>query len=228
MRAYSVYGKKGRQRPGTNAPEDSAGDLLSVPEGRELSAPRIYGALAALLFTAACAWLAAALYPQTEAAAAAPESPAPEIMLRGIVLRRETALGLWEIPDGAEDGKRLSAAETGREAGLYFTQTDGFEALTPEDALPLSPERVEALLASEPGEAAPGRLVTERRVWLAALAEGENAFPAGTRCLLRLDGAEAPLPALVEDCEGSALLLRLEDAEPLYRLRFVEGTVSAG
>jgi hypothetical protein len=102
------------------------------------------------------------------------------------------------------------------------------KALTSEDALPLSPERVKQLLASPPGEAAAGRLVTDRRVWLAALAETEANLPAGTRCLLRLDGAEDPLPAISEACEGSALLLRLEDAEPLYRLRFVEGSLILG
>ena len=223
-----MYGKKERQRQGADAPEASAGDLLSVAEGRALSAPRVYGALAALLFTAACAWLAAAIFPPAEGAAAAPETPVPEMNLRGIVLRREAALGPWEIPAEAVDGKRLSAAETGREPGLYFAQTDGWEALTPEDALPLTEARVEELLSSEPGEAAPGRLVTDRRVWLAALAEGVPVFPAGTRCTLRLDGAEDPLPAVVEACEGSALLLRLEDAEALYRLRFAEGTLGVG
>ena len=85
------------------------------------------------------------------------------------MLRRELALEAGEIPDGAEDGKRLSAAETGREPGVYLADADGLEALTPDDALPLSPARLDALLAAAPGRAGAGRLLTARDCWYAAL-----------------------------------------------------------
>ena len=74
------------------------------------------------------------------------------------MLRRELALEAGEIPDGAVDGKRLSAAETGREPGVYVADADGLEALTPDDAQPLSPARVDALLAASPERAGAGRL----------------------------------------------------------------------
>ena len=183
--------------------------------------------MAALLFTAACAWLAAALFAPRQAAeaggAAAP--PVPRRSLSGILLRREIPLEVGEIPAGAEDGKRLSAAETGREPGVFLADEDGFAYLTPDDALPLSPARLDALLASGPERAGAGRLLVGRDCWYAALYEAGAPLPEkGSGCLLRFEGAEgefaATVLALSEESGRGAVLLRIPDgAQPLARLR---------
>ena len=185
--------------------------------------------LAALLFTAACAWLAAALFTPRGAAGpeAAAETSAPTWSLRGIVLRRELALEAGEIPDGAEDGKRLSAAETGREPGVYLADADGLEALTPDDALPLSPARLDALLAAAPERAGAGRLLTARDCCCAALCDSGAPLPEpGTACRLLFEGVggeyAAAVLAVSEEDGRRAVLLRIPDgAQPLARLRFV-------
>ena len=146
--------------------------------------------------------------------------------VRGIVLRREIRLAPWDVPASAADGKRLSAAETGGEPGLFFEASDGFSGLSPEDALPFSAGRAEALLAAAPGEAGGARLVTGNAVRVAALVEGGGAPEAGTRCRVRITGADGPCEALVEAADENAVLLRItEEPEFLCRVRFVEGTI---
>ena len=141
------------------------------------------------------------------------------------MLRRELALEAWEIPDGAVDGKRLSAAETGREPGVYLSDADGLEALTPDDAQPLSPARVDALLAAPPERTGAGRLLVGRDCWYAALCASGAAPPeAGTACRLRFEGVDgeyaASVLAVSEEDGRLAVLLRIPDgALPLARLR---------
>ena len=93
-----------------------------------------YAALAALLFAAACAWRGAALY----AALVPAEAPGAEERptggrLTGILLRHE--LSLAEAIPGAFEGERLSASETGLVPGRFYSACDGYESLSPEDAL---------------------------------------------------------------------------------------------
>ena len=140
------------------------------------------------------------------------------------MLRRELALEAWEIPDGAVDGKRLSAAETGREPGVYVADADGLEALTPDDAQPLSPARVDALLAASPERTGAGRLLVGRDCWYAALCVSGAPLPEeGSACRLRFDGVDgefaASVLALSEENGRRAVLLRIPDgAQPLARL----------
>ena len=140
------------------------------------------------------------------------------------MLRRELALEAGEIPADAVDGKRLSAAETGREPGVYVADADGLEALTPDDAQPLSPARVDALLAAQPETAGAGRLLVGRDCWYAALCASGAAPEAGTACRLRFEGVEgeyaASVLAVAEEDGRLAVLLRIPDgALPLARLR---------
>ena len=142
------------------------------------------------------------------------------------MLRRELALSPRDVPADAEDGKRLSAAETGRESGLFFAEGDGFSALAPEEAEPFSAARTESLLAAAPEASKGPRLVTGNAVWVAALVEGGGAPELGARCTVRITGADGALEALVEAADGDAVLLRLtEGLEYLCRVRFVEGTI---
>lgn len=144
------------------------------------------------------------------------------------MLRRELALEAGEIPADAEDGRRLSAAETGREPGVFIADEDGFAYLTPDDALPLSPVRLDALLASEPERAGAGRLLVGRDCWYAALCVSGAPLPEeGSACRLRFDGVDgefaASVLALSEENGRRAVLLRIPDgAQPLARLRLAQ------
>lgn len=200
-----------------------------------MSASRFYAALAALLFTAVSAWAGAALFgriPEPEAAPAEPEPTAAPGSLRGMVLRWEQALSPEEIPAGAADGERLSAAESGLGSGLFFAGADGYEYLTPADAQALTPEKLDRLLAAAPRKAGAGRLVTGRAFFCAAFLEGGGPLPeAGDLLRLRPKGLDRPITAEVvsaaEDAAGRrALLLRLTEGEELLgRTRFLESEI---
>ena len=143
------------------------------------------------------------------------------------MLRREIALDAREVPDDAVDGRRLSAAETGRVSGLFFAEGDGFAALAPEEALPFSAERTAALLAAAPLPSPGPRLVTGVAVRAAALVEGGAPPQPGARCRVRFDGVDGAFEALVEAVDENAVLLRLtEGLAYLGRVRFVEGTIA--
>ena len=198
-----------------------------------MSASRFYAALTALLFLAVSAWAGAALFGRIPAPQEAEESspPQPGGSLRGIVLRQEQVFPSGEAPAVAEDGKRLSARETGRGSGLYFDSADGWEFLTPADAEALSPEKLDRLLETAPRAAGGARLVTGRAFFYAAFLEGDAPPEAGAVLRLRFDGWDRPLPARVLSAETdgagrTALLLRLTEGEDfLGRARFVEAEI---
>ena len=199
---------------------------------REASAARFYAVLAALLFTAACAWIGAALFAPLEgglpAAAPRPETEAKQ--LRGVLLREELLLPADAFPD-AREGRRLSAAETGLAAGRYYSESDGYAFLSPADAEELSPAALDVLLALPPEKSDGARLVTGWDCRYAALFEGADAPAVGTRCRLRFDGAAEPLEALVlrasqDETGRTALLFRLTaGAEALDRERFADAEI---
>lgn len=192
-----------------------------------------YHALAALVFAAACAWCAAALYTGVDGFQSPAQTPAPTESagrFRGVLLRREARVAVSAFP-GVEEGERLSAERTGTESALFFPGGDGWEFLTPADAERLTPERLEALLSDgekEPGDEA--RLVYGFEQYCAALYEGE-AVPAPGPCRLRLAGEEGELRArllsVTTDALGRrTLLLRLTDfPQALYSARFIEGEI---
>ena len=189
-----------------------------------------YHALAALLFAAVCAWLGAAVFGALAVQdALREETPPVPGRLRGILLRRERALSPEEIPAGAEDGMRLSAAETGSEAGLFLSGADGLEDLSPEDAAALTPETLDVLLARKAErDADAGRLVPDFACCCAAFCEGGE--PAPGPCRVCIDGAgeyEGRVVSAARDEKGrTALLIRIPEGDAaLYRLRFVTGEV---
>ena len=189
-----------------------------------------YHALAALLFAAVCAWLGAAVFGALAVQdALREETPPVPGRLRGILLRRERALSPEEIPAGAEDGMRLSAVETGSEAGLFLSGADGLEDLSPEDAAALTPETLDALLARKAErDADAGRLVPDFACCCAAFCEGGE--PAPGPCRVCIDGAgeyEGRVVSAARDEEGrTALLIRIPEGDAaLYRLRFVTGEI---
>ena len=194
-----------------------------------------FHALAAMLFAAVCAWCAHSLY--AGLAEAAPPAPAPAPSeapasgrLRGVLLRREEAVEAAAFP-GAREGERLSAARTGSESALFFSGSDGWAFLTPDDAARLSPERLEALLQSDArDEPDRPRLVYGFEQLCAALYEGDES-PAPGPCRLRLEGIPEELGARLLSVSTDALgrvtlVLRLVDfPQELYSVRFVEGEV---
>ena len=194
-----------------------------------------YHALAALVFAAACAWAAAALYAELDA----PEPPDPTqevsavpvpCRFRGLIIRQEERLPVGSF-SGTEPGTRLSAAETGTESAIFFPDSDGWEKLTPADAHLLTPEKLEELLDREaPDPADTPRLVYGFTLFCAALPD-RDAVPAPGPCRLTLDGVEdvieADLLSVTNDALGRRmLLLRLTDfPETLYEMRAVTGTI---
>ncbi len=195
-----------------------------------------FHALAAMLFAAVCAWCAHSLYTGL-AGTALPvptpqpaESPAPGTF-RGVLLRREETVSAAAFPE-ARAGERLNAGRTGTESALFFPESDAWVFLSPDDAARLSPERLEALLASDAGiEPGKARLVYGFEQLCAALYEGEEP-PAPGQCRLRLKGfAEeigARLLSVSTDPLGQVtLLIRLVDfPQELYSVRFVEGEIA--
>ena len=198
-----------------------------------MSASRFYAALTALLFLAVSAWAGAALFGRIPAPQEAEESPPPQGggSLRGIVLRQELVFPPGEAPAGAEDGKRLSAKETGRGSGLYFESADGYTFLTPADAEGLTPEKLDRLLETAPRAAGGARLVTGRAFFYAAFLEGDAPPEAGAVLRLRFEGRDGLLAARVLSAETdgagcTALLLRLTQGEDfLGRTRFVAAEI---
>ena len=194
-----------------------------------------FHALAAMLFAAVCAWCAHALYLRLDGAGTPVPSAAPTAApaggtIRGVLLRREQAVEAAAFPD-AKAGERLSAKRTGSESALFFPDSDGWTFLTPADSERLTPERLEALLASEAGER-PGspRLVYGFEQLCAALFEGETP-PAPGLCRVRLEGTDGEIAARVQSVTTDALgrttlVIRLVDfPQELYGMRFVTGEV---
>lgn len=194
-----------------------------------------YHALAALVFAAVCAWSLAALYTLFDRTGE--EEPAPEVSdapaacrFCGLLIRHEQRLPAGAFP-GTKAGMRLNAADTGTESALFFPECDGWEGLSPEDALRLTPGGLERLLSAAPPEPEDGpRLVYGFTLTCAALLE-EGASPLPGPCRLSVDGVEdeitADLLSVTADAMGRRmLLLRLTDfPEQLYEMRAVEGTI---
>ena len=196
-----------------------------------------YHALAALVFAAVCAWSLAALYTLFDRTGE--EKPVPEVSdapaacrFCGLLIRHEQRLPAGAFP-GTKAGMRLNAADTGTESALFFPECDGWEGLSPEDALRLTPGGLERLLSAAPPEPEDGpRLVYGFTLTCAALLE-EGASPLPGPCRLSVDGVEdeitADLLSVTADAMGRRmLLLRLtEFPEELYEMRVVFGEIAS-
>ena len=196
-----------------------------------------YHALAALVFAAVCAWSLAALYTLFDRSGE--EKPVPEVSdapaacrFCGLLIRHEQRLPAGAFP-GTKAGMRLNAADTGTESALFFPECDGWEGLSPEDALRLTPGGLERLLSAAPPEPEEGpRLVYGFTLTCAALLE-DGASPLPGPCRLSVDGVEdeitADLLSVTADAMGRhMLLLRLtEFPEELYEMRVVFGEIAS-
>lgn len=199
---------------------------------------RFYSALAALLFAAVCAWAGSALFGRLEPPAETePPPPAEEAAgeLRGIVLRRETTVfpdsKAQKAADG--DGQRLSAGENPytNESAVFFSDCDGFEYLTPEDAFSLTADGLDALLRSQAEKVPPGRsrLVSGYDWYYAAFLDGGNVSSAGTYRLI-FDSFETPVRALLvhadtDSADRTVLLFRLTEGGDYLKLRFADAVI---
>jgi len=201
-----------------------------------LSSSRFYSALAALLFIALCAYLGSALYggletPRTVINLASTED---KLRLKGIVLRREEQLENYGRADfSALDGVRLSSGEKYSpehealtQSAVFFTSSDGYEYLSPEDAVGLSPALLTELLSSRPESAVGPRLVYGFDYYYAAFLSGSEDISPGP-CRVKFQGFDdscrAQLISVSHHGGKTALLLRLTQGGPEYlSLRFAE------
>lgn len=189
-------------------------------------------AIAAALFLAVSAYIGAALFSQPDSGArTAPVRPATvteSVALTGIALRREQLVcsprgGRTELLDGerVRAGERL-AVSGGEElfspaSALFFSDTDGFEQLSPE-LDELSVASLTALLNAE-AESVPnalGRLVLGYDWYFAALAPETAALAGLESCTLRFEGIDRAVRARIMEQSPAqngqiALLLRLTD-----------------
>lgn len=192
-------------------------------------------ALAAVLFTAVCAWTLAH-FTQSGAArieSAAAASPPPAVSggtaLDGIVIRRERVLSApsAHVSTTAEDGERLSAdavaafadgeAVIARESAVFFSETDGYEYLSPDELTGFSADTLEKLLSAEPKTEAGafGRLVTDFAWYYAAAPESGGTVKKG-RCEVRFEDFTEAIEGEVISALPGAVLIRLTDGAPEY------------
>ena len=201
-----------------------------------MDSARYFSFTAALVFLAVCAYAAAAVYSRVEQ----PEIETVRLLqvqesaqLQGIVLRREQSLSFsWGTRLLAEDSRRIAAGETlavelmGREllspcSAVFFSRTDGFEYLSPQDIDADDVSALEELLNRKAGESSDGRLVTDTAWYYWALTSSKDQLPNSGQCSVQFDGLEESVPAQVislSEPKGGkrAILLRLTQGGNQY------------
>lgn len=201
-----------------------------------MESSRFFSLVAGTLFLAVCAYGGAALYQQVER---------PEIItvqrthlresaeLTGIVLREEQSLcfdrGTRPL---ALDGERLAAGQAlaldgaGQEipsqrAGIYFSETDGFEGLDTGSLCAGEISRLEELLAVKPEKGSGGRLVTGCAWYYWALCPAGQELPQRGACRIAFEGMGESVPARIVSLSApengrQAVLLRLNQGGSDY------------
>lgn len=188
------------------------------------------------MFLAVCAYIGAALYSRVEQ----PEIETVRLLqvqesarLQGIVLRREQSLSFsWGSKLLAQDSQRLAAGETlavdmlGQEllcpcSAVFFSRTDGFEDLGPQDIEADDVSALEKLLNRKAGESADGRLVTDTAWYYWALTSSKDELPSSGQCSVQFQGMEQSVQAQVLSLSESsggkrAILLRLTQGGSEY------------
>ena len=187
---------------------------------------RVYSLLAALLFCASCAYMAAAAYsalqrPRSPLAPAEKAGAAPE--LYGILLRREELISpAMALTLDAGEGERLAAQADMLQSAVFFPHSDGYEFLSPEDAEKLTPEKLRALLAEKASARRGAKLVYGFDQYYAAFYEGGENIGPGV-CSIRFEGSEekqrAEILSIERSDEGCAVLIRLMLNEESLSLR---------
>ena len=201
-----------------------------------MDSARYFSLAAALVFLALCAYAGAAVYSRVEQ----PEIETVRLtlvqesaQLHGIVLRREQSLSFgWGTRLLAEDSRRLAAGEVlavdlmGRElsspcSAVFFSGTDGFEDLSPQDIDAKNVSALEELLNRKAGESSDGRLVTGTAWYYWALTSSKDQLPDSGQCSVQFEGLEESVPAQVISLSQSkggqrAILLRLTQGGSQY------------
>jgi len=194
-------------------------------------------ALAAVFFLAVCAYLGAGLFGglgnSTRTCSAELVRLTESTRLQGIAVRREQPVCSPEDAEiTAANGKRLPRGATiavfGDEnivsgySALFFSDTDGFEQLSPDMLLNLTAEKLNCMMGLK-GEKtdAIGRLVPDHAWYFAAFAEGRLP-EEGESCRVIFDGLEQSVDAkaVLSNPEEKLLVLRINHGnDELYRLR---------
>ena len=180
--------------------------------------------MSALLFTAASAWLGAAVFtalqkPRPIMLHAAEQNRGGE--LEGIILRREEAIGT--VPPGAREHQRLSPGEHSEQSAIFSSFCDGYEYLSPAMADKLEPEMLKELMSKPKKAEGSAKLVYGFDFFYAAYYHGSEDIEPGP-CRVRFEGTEqsmrAELVSLSRDAEGCAVVLRLLLCPECIDLRF--------
>ena len=201
-----------------------------------MESSRFFSLVAGTLFLAVCAYGGAALYRQVERPEIVTVQSArlqESVELRGIVLREEQSLcfsrGTRPL---APEGQRLAAGQAlaldragqeilCRQAGVYFSETDGFEGLSMESLDAGDASALEALLAAKPEEGGSGRLVTGWSWYYWALCPDRQELPQSGTCRIEFAGMGESIPARIISLSTPengrrALLLRLNNGGSEY------------
>ena len=201
-----------------------------------MTSSRVFSALSSLLFLAVCAYAGAALRGSAdgvELMTVSAVTVTESAELDGIVLRRERVLPRGaELEPAAADGLRLPAGaaialpdgtkELTGHSCVFFSKTDGFEALMPDTPEETDAAALDMLLAAAPAQSghSGGRLVSGFDWYYAAYANaaGKSILPG--ECRVRFDGFDTAVSARtvnVSDEGGRQfILLRLTEGGADY------------
>lgn len=193
---------------------------------------RFFSALSSVLFLALCAYAGAYIYPKATQKAA-PDVPRAEVTqtvtLRGVAVRYER---VFDCAGTAENAQRLSVGspfgidENGDElysdaSAVYFSESDGFEYLSPDKLDELNPDELEELLSMPVKEASSPRLVTGFAWYFIALVPDTVPVPETGRCRLLFDGFQNETDAYLVSASAAdngrrVLLFRLTAGGEAY------------
>ena len=194
-----------------------------------MRASRFFSALSSVLFLALCAYAGAYIYPKKTAQETPRVEVTQTVTLRGVAVRYES---VFDCAGTAENAQRLSAGspfgldENGDElysdaSAVYFSESDGFEYLSPDKLDELNPDELEELLSMPVKEASSPRLVTGFAWYYAALAPETAPIPEIGRCRLLFDGFQNETDAYLVSASAAengrrVLLFRLTAGGEAY------------
>ena len=198
-----------------------------------MGARRVYNMLAALLFCACCAYMAAAAHsalqrPRSPIAPASSAGAEPELC--GILLRREEPISpAMALELDAAEGERVAVQADMPQSALFFPNCDGYEHLSPEDAEELTSEKLHELLANKASAQRGAKLIYGFEQFYAAFYEGGENIEPGV-CYLRFEGSEekqrAEIISVQRSDDGCAVLFRLMLSEDSLSLRLCRAEIT--
>lgn len=197
-----------------------------------MGARRVYACITALFFTAACAYIGAALF---TALSRPRQSPVPAmeagaaLELWGILLRQEERLSPALAQElEAKSGERIPAGEGRAQSAIFYPSSDGYEHLSPEDAEKLTPQSLDALLQGKAKNAGGPKLIYGFEQYYAAYYSGEKELSPGP-CRIKFEGFDKSRRAEIISAEagdnGFAVLIRLTGSEECLSLRLCRAEI---